>query len=147
MATRLTESRLRQIIRKEIRVMTEAPRLRSSGSEGSIAEPSVPGLKYQSASALSRAVDGLMSKLARTKHPTGGSYGVTIMSGMTDPKYQQASLKMFNDFAANAGFNHPDDEYVKRHTWDLLGRDLKAGKPDKYTPIPMKSNFTPWSQT
>ena len=150
MAIRLTTSRLRQIIREEIRVMTEAPNLVSSDVEGSASEQRVVGLKYQSADALSNAVDNLMNKLASTKHPkspTGRSYGVTIMLGMTDPKYQRASLKMFNDFAANAGFNHPDDEFVKSHTWTQLGQDLKAVRPDQYTPIPMKSNFTPWSQT
>lgn len=143
MTTRLTESRLRQIIRKEIRVMTEAPMLRSSGSERSIAEPRVAGLKYQSAGALSRAVDSLMSKLVSTKNPkspSGRSYGVTIISGLSDPKYSMSALKMFNDFANKMGLNSgTEDDSIKRSVWNDLCIDARTG-------VTMPGAI-PWSRT
>lgn len=141
MAIRLTESRLRQIIRQEINEMGRP--LVSSDPEGSISEPPVKGLKYQSASAMRRAGDRLFDKLASTKHPkspSGSSYGVMIISALRDPKYSMAALKTFNDFANKMGFNEdPMDDSIKRTVWNDLCTDSRTGEK--------RLGAIPWSNT
>jgi len=143
MAIRLTESRLRQIIREETRRIAEmADPLTSSDPEGSIAEPHVKGLKYQSAAAMTRAGNRLFDKLVSTKHPkspSGKSYAVTIMSGLSDPKYSMASLKMFNDFAKKMGFGDDMmDGSILLGVWNDLCKDKNGEK---------RPGAIPWSRT
>lgn len=139
MATRLIESRLRQIIRQEINEMGAS--LVSSDPEGSIAEPPVKGLKYQSATAMRNAGVRLLDKLSTTKHPkTGISYGATIISALRDPKYSMLALKMFNNFANKLGFNTDVmDDSIKRTTWDDLCTSPRTG--EKFP------GAIPWSNT
>ena len=141
MAISLTGSRLRRIIREEINEMG-AP-LVSSDPEGSIAEPPVKGLKYQSAAAMRKAGDRLFDKLASTKHPrspSGSSYGVMIISALRDPKYSMAALKTFNDFANKMGFNEdPMDDSIKRTVWNDLCTDSRTGEK--------RTGAIPWSNT
>jgi len=141
MSTRLTESRLRKIIRQEINEMGSP--LVSSDPEGSIAEPFVKGLKYQSAAAMRNAGNRLFDKLASTKHPrspSGSSYGVMIMSALRDPKYSMAALKTFNDFANKMGLNTDMmDDSIKRSVWDDLCTDARTGEK--------RPGAIPWSRT
>jgi hypothetical protein len=139
MSTRLTESRLRKIIRQEINEMGSP--LVSSDPEGSIAEPPVKGLKYQSAAAMRNAGVRLLDKLSTTKHPkTGLSYGATIISALRDPKYSMLALRMFNDFANKMGFNTDMmDDSIKRTAWDDLCTDVRTGEK--------RPGAIPWSRT
>lgn len=128
--------------------------LTSSDPEGSIAEPRVKGLKYQSASAMNRAIDRLFEKLSNTKHPkssSGHSYAVIFMSAAANPALQQKALKQFNDFADKAGFRHPDDDYIKSQVWRQLSQDYKAATPEDLEGfgynIPLKPGTIPWSRT
>ena len=143
MSIRLTESHLRQVIREEARRMIEMGMpLVSSDAEGSIAEPQIRGLRYQSAAAMRNAETRLLEKLSTTKHPkspSGRSYGATIILGMTDPKYQLSALKMFNEFAAKIGLNHPDDDPIKRTAWMQLSRDPRTNET--------RPGAIPWSRT
>ena len=118
MSIRLTESHLRQVIREEARRMIEMGMpLVSSDAEGSIAEPQIRGLRYQSAAAMRNAETRLLEKLSTTKHPkTGLSYGATIISALRDPKYSMLALKMFNNFANKMGFN-TDGQGGKTISW------------------------------
>jgi len=141
MSARLTESRLRKIIRQEINEMGSP--LVSSDPEGSIAEPPVKGLKYQSAAAMRNAGSRLFDKLASTKHPrspSGSSYGVMIMSALRDPKYSMAALKTFNDFANKMGLNTDImDDSIKRSVWDDFCTDSRTGEK--------RPGAIPWSRT
>ena len=142
MSIRLTESHLRQVIREEARRMIEMGMpLVSSDAEGSIAEPPVKGLKYQSAAAMRNAGARLLDKLSTTKHPkTGLSYGATIISALRDPKYSMLALKMFNNFANKMGLNTDMmDDSIKRTAWDDLCTNPKTGEKSP--------GAIPWSNT
>jgi hypothetical protein len=152
MAIRLTESRLRQIIREETRNLSEMGRRFTPSPEGSIAEPHVKGVKYQSSSAMTRAEDRLFDKLNKTKHPAskmGRSYAVMLMASAADPRQQQIALRQFNDFARKAGYTDPMDDGIKSAVWRSLSQDYSNVSPDDMTgySLPLKPGAIPWSNT